>query len=179
MDLLAEGGRTKVTVANLCDRLGVTKGSFYHHYRSGPAFLRELLLYWEAGFGDDGLRLSAISDPIERIEFLKHAVLERHYSAEAAIRELARTDTFAHDVQERVSERRTKVLVDTFLAAGIPRARSRGLAEVGMTLLAGLQHSDQPDDRRQARRVFDEYQRWITANTAPTSQDIGPNRCEG
>ena len=31
LDLLAEGGVQAQTIANLCERLAITKGSFYHH----------------------------------------------------------------------------------------------------------------------------------------------------
>jgi DNA-binding transcriptional regulator YbjK len=37
--LLAEGGVEAVTVANLCEALGVTKGSFYYYFYNLPDFL--------------------------------------------------------------------------------------------------------------------------------------------
>jgi AcrR family transcriptional regulator len=166
MELLAEGGHAYVTVANLCERLDVTKGSFYHHFASGPEFLRELLVFWEAGYEPSYGQLGRITDPIERVEFVKHMALELSYKAEAAIRALARTDDFAREIQRRVTDFRTEVLTQTLADAGVPGPRARVLADVGMTLLVGLQHSEQPDDRRHAALVFDEYQRWIEASSS-------------
>ena len=48
LDLLAEGGVQAQTIANLCERLGITKGSFYHHFSSLGDFRAQLLGYWEA-----------------------------------------------------------------------------------------------------------------------------------
>ena len=48
LELLAEGGHDGLTIAALCARLGVTKGSFYHHFRDLCAFTDALLAYWEA-----------------------------------------------------------------------------------------------------------------------------------
>ena len=44
-ELLASGGVGAVTIAALCYRLGVTKGSFYHHFSSQTAFQNELLAF--------------------------------------------------------------------------------------------------------------------------------------
>ncbi|MGH9232365.1 MAG: TetR/AcrR family transcriptional regulator [Acidimicrobiales bacterium] len=166
MDLLADGGHTNVTVAGLCSRLGVTKGSFYHHFQSGPAFLRELLLFWEAGFAEGYERLHQLRGPADRIEFTKHLGIELNHRAEAAIRALARTDDFAREVQQRVTARGRVTLTETLIGAGVPPDRAPLLADVGLTLLIGLQHSQHPEDREHATRVFDEYQRWIEASSA-------------
>ena len=69
LGLLAEGGAKAVTIDNLCARLGTTKGSFYHHFESGPAFMGALLAYWEGEYSQHLAEAAlAVDDPVERLE---------------------------------------------------------------------------------------------------------------
>ena len=52
LELLASGGIGAVTISALCYRLGVTKGSFYHHFSSQTEFQDELLAYWASERAD-------------------------------------------------------------------------------------------------------------------------------
>lgn len=52
MDVLAKEGQAKLHVENLASKLGVTKGSFYHHFKSREDFVLAILDYWSAVFTD-------------------------------------------------------------------------------------------------------------------------------
>ena len=43
---LAGGGINAVAIEKLAARLGVTRGSFYHHFHNREQLLREMLDYW-------------------------------------------------------------------------------------------------------------------------------------
>jgi len=45
--LLEESGAEALTIESLTSRLGVTKGSFYHHFTNYQDFQESLLVYWE------------------------------------------------------------------------------------------------------------------------------------
>ena len=47
LDVLANLGAEKLTIDTLCIQLGVTKGSFYHHFKNRQNFIESLLAYWE------------------------------------------------------------------------------------------------------------------------------------
>ncbi len=44
--ILESEGFSKITIDNLCKRLNVTKGSFYHHFKNPDTFLQALMDYW-------------------------------------------------------------------------------------------------------------------------------------
>jgi AcrR family transcriptional regulator len=104
-DLLAEQGVDGVTIAAMCDRLGVTKGSFYHHFTGMPGFVEALAGHWQA----DTIRwldgLDAISNPYRQLETLQNEVHVRIVGAEPAIRAWARSNTSIRQALEAVHER--------------------------------------------------------------------------
>ena len=53
LDIMVDDGISGVKIQRLCDRLGVTKGSFYWHFADLDAFLGELARRW----AEDGARL--------------------------------------------------------------------------------------------------------------------------
>ena len=67
LDVLADLGYGGLKLAEVCNRLGVTTGSFYHYFASWPAYRRELITFWVQ---DRTVRMaqafSAVSDPRER-----------------------------------------------------------------------------------------------------------------
>ncbi|HEY3141402.1 MAG TPA: TetR/AcrR family transcriptional regulator [Acidimicrobiales bacterium] len=166
LDLLAEGGAKAVTIDALCGRLQVTKGSFYHHFKSGRDFLWQLLVYWEDRYGQRLAREAmAARGAAELIPLMKQrAAYDVRHEAESAIRALAQSDPFAAEVQQRVDQGREDLLVDTFLQAGIPLDTARTLARIGVAILIGVQQRERPVDRDRLRTLFDEYQRWIQAS---------------
>lgn len=139
--LLAEGGARAVTIAALCERLAVTKGSFYHHFESGPAFLRDTLRYWERTYAK---RLAAaaaeVADPEARVHVLADMASNLHHEAETAIRALARSDTFAEEVQRRVDDERMEAVAATLRELGFSADDAERYAAMSLALLVGAQH---------------------------------------
>src|ERR1051326_1633880 len=69
--ILAESGAAQLTIDALIARLGVTKGSFYHHFASYQAYKEALLDYIEAkGTHQIIGRTERAQPPSERITFL-------------------------------------------------------------------------------------------------------------
>jgi AcrR family transcriptional regulator len=165
LDLLAEGGAAALTIANLCDRLGVTKGSFYHHFESQPAFHRAFLDHWLVErFAQLEQQVQAVPDPLERIELLKRLGVAVHHEAESAIRAWARTNPVVAAAQRRMDEAREEQLAKAFVDAGIDPDRAGVLARIGLAILVGTQQMEEPVDRPRLERLFDEYQRWLEAS---------------
>jgi AcrR family transcriptional regulator len=47
LELLSDLGYGGLKLAEVCDRLGVTTGSFYHFFSSWPSCTRELVKHWQ------------------------------------------------------------------------------------------------------------------------------------
>ena len=126
--LLAEGGIGAVTIANVCELLGVTKGSFYHHFRSAPAFHRALLEHYEEEYAHRRIaELDAVAGPEgRRLEALVQRGVERDHEAESALRAWARTDVATAEVMQRVDATRAQYLVRLLRRRGPVAARSDG-----------------------------------------------------
>jgi AcrR family transcriptional regulator len=165
LDLLAEGGVGAVTIAALCDRLGVTKGSFYHRFSDVAAFHEALLSSWEASTHTAIEHGRAVTDFHRRLSVLKELGVAAHHEAESAIRAWGRSYEPAAVVVRRVDAAREANLVETFRALGIPPARARRLARIGLATLIGTQALEHPVDRKRLLAVFDEYQDWLEAAT--------------
>ena len=49
LDVLSDLGYGGLKLAEVCNRLGVTSGSFYHYFDNWPAYTRELVDHWKKG----------------------------------------------------------------------------------------------------------------------------------
>jgi AcrR family transcriptional regulator len=166
LDLLAEGGVGAVTIAALCDRLGVTKGSFYHHFGDVAAFHEALLASWEDSTYQAIDAARAVADSRKRLSVLKELGVAAHHEAESAIRAWGRSYEPASAALRRVDGAREANLVESFRAIGIPATRARHLARIGLATLIGTQALERPVDRKRLLAVFDEYQEWLESASA-------------
>jgi AcrR family transcriptional regulator len=166
LDLLANEGANALTIARLCESLEVTKGSFYHHFSGTEDFYEKLLEYWEFEAAREIVdRVELIDDPPKRVESLKMAAVNLNHEAESAIRAWARTYEFAASTQKRVDAARVDVLTTAFIGVGVPPMPAGVLARIGVRILVGSQYVERPVDRKELRRLLDEYQRWVEVHS--------------
>jgi AcrR family transcriptional regulator len=67
IDVLAEEGQAKLRVERIAKALGVTKGSFYHHFESREAFVHRLLAFWSETFTASVMaEVSALDAPADQ-----------------------------------------------------------------------------------------------------------------
>ncbi|WP_194163441.1 TetR/AcrR family transcriptional regulator [Mycolicibacterium sp. P1-5] len=93
--LLATDGVKALTVGRLCDRVGVTKGSFYWHFTDLGAYRKALADTWAEVNDTDRAEFTGLAGlpPRERLVRMMGALLgQRHWMLERALREWARTD---------------------------------------------------------------------------------------
>ncbi len=113
LEILADLGFGGLKLAEVCNRLGVTTGSFYHYFANWSSYTRELVAYW---MQDRTLRLVEVfraeSDPRRRMHMIVAEVLSLPHNAEAAIRAWGSIDPEVLAVQREVDRQRFTVCYD-------------------------------------------------------------------
>jgi AcrR family transcriptional regulator len=154
---LAEQGADGLTISSLCNRLGVTSGSFYHYFGSWSGFVDALLAHWEDAQTQRIVELArATAHPMERLAFMGERAVALPHEAEAAIRAWGRSDDTVRAVVRRVDTRRHGELRTILVAAQVAPTRADELATMGMALMVGMQQLQRPVDTATLRVLFDE-----------------------
>lgn len=168
LDVLGEWGSEALTIASLCERLDVTKGSFYHHFGAMPAFVTQLLAFWESEHSEQLIAASrAQPDPALRIGTLIDMAVGLPHGSEAAIRAWGRSNPEVAEATARVDRRRERHLVDAISALGTDRARARVLARLALNALVGAQQREHPVDLKRLRQMFEEVKKLVFLEADP------------
>src|SRR5580698_2604419 len=122
LTLIAEQGVGALAVEALARQLGVTKGSFYWHFRTREALLHAALERWEQ-YGEREVisQIEAIPDPRVRLPELFRRVaheLQPHRVYAALLKALDHPQVVP--VMARVSQRRMDFLNTAYTEAGLP-----------------------------------------------------------
>ncbi len=124
LQMIADHGVGALAVEALARELGVTKGSFYWHFRSREALLQAALDRWEE-YGEREVlgQIEKIADPRQRLPELFRRVaheLQPHRVYAALLKAL--DHPLVVPVMARVSKRRTEFLETAYREAGlVPR----------------------------------------------------------
>ncbi|WP_067462047.1 TetR/AcrR family transcriptional regulator [Nocardia amamiensis] len=109
--VLAEDGARALTVDRLCADLGLTKGSFYHHFRGMSGYKTALLEHFETEFTGRYIAEAEEGDAPahDRLARLRNRILADHEAeraVEIAMRAWAMQDPEVYRLHERVDQRR-------------------------------------------------------------------------
>lgn len=157
-ELLAEQGPDAVTVASMCERLGVTKGSFHHHFATVPVFVAALTEHWEQKFGALIDNYGTESDPLRRLELMFRTSLMLPHPTEAAWHAWGRINPIVSAALGRQHQRAQDVLTEVLTELlGDPVAADL-MAEFGVGLAIGLVFQA-PDDAEEYVVAFIEWVR--------------------
>jgi AcrR family transcriptional regulator len=121
LDALRKGGVGAVRVERLAGAVGVTKGSFYHHFRDRGALLEALLEYWSREMTDAEFeRIRTLRGGLPaRLLALAEDVLEKGMGRyDPPIRAWARHDRKAAAAVAQVDRRRIRALTELFQEEG-------------------------------------------------------------
>ena len=166
LSVLADLGYGGLKLAEVCRRLGVTSGSFYHFFANWGTFTTELIAHWESESNTALIRhVRAEADPRRRIDILRGIALSLPYHAEAAIRTWSSLDPDVREVQQRVDAARYEVLVESVEAIMGDRRGAELFAKWAMYLLAGYEQITLPDDPEALAWLFTQAERFLIGQT--------------
>lgn len=162
-EVLVDKSVDAVRVEVLSKNLGVTRGSFYWHFKDRDDLLRQLLVWW---------RDTATEQIIERFEKrnIKPRELLRDLlmlpfrgkaaqvaaATELAIRGWARRDDMARQYVDEVDSKRLSYIAQCFSALGfdIGEARLRAFALYSYEITESLLSNQGTDTQKQEQRAF-------------------------
>lgn len=140
LQLISEAGLRALTVDALAARLGVTKGSFYWHFKSRSELLAGALTRWEHRATTEAIAgLSAVTDARRRLNLMLDAATQppRSRSLYAALAE-AGDDPTVRRVLSRVASARIEFLEICYRELGLPVSHAKAKAVLAYAAYRGL-----------------------------------------
>jgi AcrR family transcriptional regulator len=140
LQLISDAGLGALTVEALATRLGVTKGSFYWHFKGRSELLAGALMLWEHRATTEAIAgLSAVTDARKRLTLMLEAATQqpRSRSLYAALAEAA-DDPIVRRVLNRVAAARIGFLETCYRELGLPVTQAKAKAVLTYAAYRGL-----------------------------------------
>jgi AcrR family transcriptional regulator len=165
---LAQDGPEALAAERLAAQLGVTRGSFYHHFASRDAFVEALLQRWATQHTQQVIEASQAAGPVgQRLDRLLATVLALPHAVGTAIRAWAAREPIVRRFQKAVDAQRMAYLAQLFRARGLQPAAAARLAELAYLMFVGLQHVYARPQPALARTLFAEIERLVRLQARP------------
>ncbi|MHA0284899.1 TetR/AcrR family transcriptional regulator [Mycobacterium sp. C3-094] len=140
-DVLAEAGYGGLKLASVCGRLGVTSGSFYHHFASWSEYTRQLVTHWQVQMTARVEEVGEEPDPRRRLDQIIKGGLALPHGAEAAIRVWGSIDPHVRDAQAAVDRHRFDAVFAAALQVLGNRRQAEMFASWSIYLLVGYEQA--------------------------------------
>lgn len=170
-DKLTASGIGEVTIDRLADGLGITRGSFYHHFSDRSELLQAVLAYWADHWTHtvrtqiENLRL----DPATNLLALMRAIRSNGAADfDAPIRAWALHDPMAREVVQQVDEERLSFIRAQFEALGFAGvdAENRARLYLGFEMSAPAMFAG-PKPELDEQLLIERHRFLTTATAAP------------
>lgn len=164
--ILEEEGSTGLTAVALCERLEVTRGSFYHHFTNFDVYIESLLEHWEDVYTRSRQESLHSETELEQRSnvFISSAVSLPH-ALENAMRAWANTNSVVLESVRRIDRLRVESTERSLVAAGCDEATAALYAELAIAAFVGMEARGQADDGALFRRIFVELE-WAVMTRA-------------
>jgi AcrR family transcriptional regulator len=162
--LLEEAGAEALTIESLTNRLGVTKGSFYHHFANSQDFKERLLSFWEE---EGTLRIihgaEQEASPAEKLAWVLRASFHSSHlhRLDVALRAWALQDDQVRVHQQRIDQQRLAYLEALIFASTDDPLYARQLARAFYCLYVGSQHIIPPIQGEDLSALYQMVQGWF------------------
>jgi AcrR family transcriptional regulator len=141
LDIMVDEGISGVKVQRLCERLGVTKGSFYWHFTDLDAFLGELARRWAEDGAQLHGRIDAAAEPGDN---LLHAMRifadRRNRNLTRAMRDWAQNDARARAAIRKADQALFEQVKDVIESLGFDEAEAEVRAKILYYAGVGFAH---------------------------------------
>jgi AcrR family transcriptional regulator len=149
LEAIRRGGLAAVAIEPLARELGVTKGSFYWHFKDRSALLDAAIHRWEHDYGTPADQIEPAAPPRERLAAIAAKAVEvsQEDTVHARMVVEAASDPRVAAAVERITARRIDGLTALLRACGLTPALARTRATLLYCAFMGLQqlHRELPD----------------------------------
>lgn len=163
LQILATAGAPALTIDSLTSALGVTKGSFYHHFKGFGDFKSGLLEFYESA---STLQVIALTEQqgsaAAKLHFLFSLIVSGTAEPEIAMRAWAQQDPEARAVQMHIDAQRIEYVRSLCLDLAATPEQARLMAHMAYAILVGSAQIQPAFDQPTLRRLFDEFLRIYT-----------------
>jgi AcrR family transcriptional regulator len=147
LEVLSDLGYGGLKLAEVCNRLGVTTGSFYHYFASWPVYTKELVAHWMQRQTVQIIEAArAEPDPRRRIDTLIQEGLSLPHGAEGAIRLWSSVDPEVYAVQAAVDQQRYDIMCESAFEILQNKRQAQTFAAWGVYVLVGYEQATLPPD---------------------------------
>lgn len=152
--VLEQLGQEALTIDLLTERLGVTKGSFYHHFGNYQGFKEQFLAYAELQGTQAVIQhIETSQTPLERLTRL-FEIVSQSDKVELALRTWAIYDLDVKQYQERIDAQRIGYLYDLYLALLGDASHAQTMANLSYSVYVGAQHIVPPIEGADLRQML-------------------------
>jgi AcrR family transcriptional regulator len=160
--VLEEAGAEALTIESLTSRLGVTKGSFYHHFANYQDFQEQLLSFWE----EEGTHriihwAEQEASPADQLARVMRASLHPP-RLDVALRAWALQDDQVRVHQQRIDQQRLAYFETLVYAIKADRLYAQQFARVLYSIYVGSQHILPPIEGEDLSALFQFVHQWFT-----------------
>ena len=139
-EIFEDGGVSAVRVDPLAKRLGITRGSFYWHFKDRAALLRALLDRWVECETERVIEENEQGDgtAADRLRRLLRTCASEDGRLEISVREWAAGDAHAREIVRRVDDTRIAYLTNLICEAGAPKRDAEARARIAYVAWLGF-----------------------------------------
>ncbi|MGB0523271.1 MAG: TetR/AcrR family transcriptional regulator [Flammeovirgaceae bacterium] len=157
--ILSEFAQHKIKILYLCERLQVTRGSFYHHFKSISHYIEELMKKWKQKYTLDFIdQANKGKTPLERLQILNEMIFRNEQAIETAIRSWGFYHETVQTYLQQVDEIRIQYLQHTFIKAGLEEHKALMCAKLEYATFIGIQQMYPKKFDGEVRDLCDLYQ---------------------
>lgn len=162
LNLLAQEGSQGLTIDNLCRRLKITKGSFYHHFKNYSEFKKEILNFYESdGTADIITLLEKFKKSETKLYQLFNIVVEsssnKNPMLEPIIRNWSYLDEEVREIQERIDCERINYLEKLCFDIKKNKKNAQILSKQLYSIMIGCQHIQPQIKGARLKAIYDNF----------------------
>lgn len=153
LQVLNTQGYSEMSIVKLSAKLGVTRGSFYHHFKSFDVYIDELIANWEERIVNQGFdqTLTTPADPQQEFKNLITYVTSLSDKLDLVFRQWAPSNAHVKGHMERLDKKRLSRLEDVFVRLSKDETEGKMLAQISFYAYIGSLHTyPYPSAKKQA-----------------------------